>query len=243
MKTLQQTLKVRSLASLAILASLAVAPLLHSANLVAHLPFDGNLDDASGNGNNGAAIGSPGFVDDAVSFNGVDTGVTISTNASLDSNISTLAYWINPNGATQSGGFERLTSRGGDSFETAFSTNDELSYFSPGGGWLTIDVPLPNDEWSHVAWVNSGSGALDMELFVNGVSIYEGPGITDGNPSGLLNIGIRHNDVEGYEGLMDDLRLYDGALTSAEVNALIPEPSSSALAILGLLGFCLRRRR
>ena len=46
------------------------------------------------------------------------------------------------------------------------------------------------------------------------------------------------------KGAMDDVRIYEGALTSAEVAALVPEPSTLLLASLGLLGLIgIGRRR
>ena len=241
---------------LAATSAIALAPLAQSATLVGLWTFDDTLDDQSGNGNNGTAIGAtpPSFETDvpaivgsgkSLKFNGSDQGVGILGAASLNSNASSLTYWVNPLDAVQSGGFERLSSRGGDTFETALSTSNNLSYFSPGPGWITISsTSVPADAWTHVAWVNSGIGATDMELFVNGESVFTGPGISDTNPQGLMNLAIRHNGVEGYQGLMDDVRLYSGALTVGEVKALaVPEPSASLLALMGVLLFFFNRRR
>lgn len=234
--------------------SLAILPAAQSANLIGAWSFDGNLDDgaAEGGANNGTAIGSPAFNDNAspaggqsLLLNGEDQGVGILGAAALDSNESSLTYWVNPLDATQSGGFERLTSRGGDTFETAISSTNNLSYFSPGPGWITIaDTTVAPNEWTHVAWVSAGTGAEDMTLYVNGTSVFTGPGISDGNPTGLLNLGIRHNNVEGYEGLLDDVRLFSGALTAGEVGSLaVPEPSGALFLLLGATAFAARRRR
>lgn len=65
--------------------------------------------------------------------------------------------------------------------------------------------------------------------------------------------GLRHGSTAGGPGgldaLIDEARIYDEALTGAQLDALspvgaIPEPSSIVLAVLGLLGMLsLRRRR
>jgi hypothetical protein len=62
-------------------------------------------------------------------------------------------------------------------------------------------------------------------------------------PSGQSN-------VDAFTGLIDDVQVYDEALTSAQVDFLsnnagqaIPEPTSSALAGLGLLALLRRKRR
>ena len=183
-------------------------------DLVGWWAFDDNLVDSSPEGNDGTELDTAVYENDvpdaigvgkSLRFNGDSDGVGVDPADSLDSEEFTLAYFINPDGAGQSGGFERLTSRGGDSFETAIGGSDELSYFNPGVGWNGTSVSVENSEWTHVAWRNDGS---DMRLLINGAEEFVGPGFPD-PPFDHMNIGIRHNNVEGYEGLMDDVLLWD----------------------------------
>ena len=201
-----------------------------NADLVGWWAFDGDLVDSSPEGNDGVELDtavfeglSPGAIGSgkSIRFNGTSDGVQIEPSDSLDAEEFTLAYFINPDGATQNGPFERLTSRGGDSFETALSGSDELSYFSPSASWNTTGIFVENGEWTHVAWRNDGT---EMRLLVNGSEEYVGNGFSE-FPSGLLNMGVRHNGVEGYEGLMDDVLLWDDSsnpLTDEDI-ALIAE--------------------
>ena len=48
---------------------------------------------------------------------------------------------------------------------------------------------------------------------------------------------------ENWRGMLDDIRIYDHALSATEVAALVPEPSSSVLLGIGLLPLLRRRRR
>ncbi|NIP98795.1 MAG: hypothetical protein GWO24_37485, partial [Akkermansiaceae bacterium] len=88
-----------------------------------------------------------------------------------------------------------------------------------GPGWIRTGITIPGDEWTHVAWRNTGSGPENIELLVNGEPSFLGSGV--GAPSGLMNIAIRHNGVEGYEGLIDDVRLYAVALNDDQIQGLL----------------------
>jgi MYXO-CTERM domain-containing protein len=60
----------------------------------------------------------------------------------------------------------------------------------------------------------------------------------------ILGNGNPLSDTQSWNGLIDEVRVYDSALTLGELDALsaIPEPAASALGVLGMLAF-LRRRR
>jgi MYXO-CTERM domain-containing protein len=257
---------VKSLKTLAPLAFGSILALgsAHAA-LIVHYDFENNVNDQSGAPvNNGTLLGGAGYIADSPFGSGSslstnagaeNQGVNVAGDPSLGSSTFTLAYWIKPTtnqeSAASMNGLERLTSRAGDSFETAIGdasavggttspTGVTLSYFQ--GTWNVTNVPITIGDWSHVAWVNSVGG---MEVFLNGVSAYTGPAVAAPRPgTGLLNIGTRHNNVEGFEGYMDDFRLYDTALSASEVASLaVPEPSGAFLAFVGLAGLTLRRRR
>ena len=218
-------------------------------SLILYLDFDDSLDDQSGQGLHGMALGEPAFENDAplsigagksLRFGEGDAdGVTIEPSDLLDAGVFTLAYFINQDGAIQgNAGLERLTSRGGDKFETAIGDANALgggdlgtlSYYSPATGWTSTGITVPESGWTHVTWRNRGTGTEDMELFIDGQSMFTGAGVDPGAAS-LMNVGIRHNAVEGYEGLMDELRLYSVALSDDNVAAL-PNQSSGGPQII-----------
>ena len=218
------------------------------AELVLWLNFDDNTEDQSGNENDGEILSDASFDTDvpAVLAGGKSlllengdlesNGVRVEGSADLTSETFTLAYWIKPTALQGNAGLERLTSRGGDAFETAIGDRNAvgggdpltLSYFA--GSWETTEVTIEENEWSHVAWRNKDDG--DLDLFVNGELEFTGVGVPpDRIPEEAhLNIGTRHNEAEGFEGLMDELRLYDTALSDAEILALaVPPPDASPL--------------
>jgi hypothetical protein len=208
--------------------------------LVLHLDFEENVLDLSGVGNDGMLINGAEYATDvpdvlggghSLSFangDGIENqGVDIPGDASLGANPFTLAYWIKPTTGQGNAGLERLTSRASDTLETAVGNANAvggttspsgitLSYYQ--GGWHVTNVEIIQDEWVHVAWVSTAGG---MELFLNGESAYTGPAVPAGRPgTGFMRVGTRHNNVEGYEGLMDDLRLYAATLSAEQVMGL-----------------------
>lgn len=205
-----------------------------SAYLVLWLKFEGDAQDSSLKANHGTLLESPEFVNEggpgggnALYFTSNTMGVTVPGNNMLSSQIFTLSYWAKPTTLQEGAGLERLTSRAGDLFETAIGNRSALggvidltlSYFQ--GAWVDTGVALVQDEWAHVAWRCMGDGPEDMTLWVNGIKVYTGQGLPAGRPgSGVMNIGNRANSSEGFEGAMDDIRLYRAALRDTEMAGL-----------------------
>lgn len=214
------------------------APGAARAGLAAWWPFDGTFADGGGS-NDGTALGGPVFDSDVRSgltgqslhFTADSDAVAVLADPSLDSGVFTLGYFINQAGATQgNAGLERLTSRGADSFETAIGDahalgspangTSQLSYYSAASGWQRTGVVIPPTGWVHVAWHNT---ATSMQLYVDGVLVFTGPRVAA--PAGDLSIGSRVNTgpVEGFEGLMDDVFLWNDAvapLTPANIKTI-----------------------
>ena len=84
-----------------------------SKTLVAFYPFNGNVNDQSGNGNNGASSGGvsypSGRIGQAASFDGTTGYISVPDSSSLRLNQFTLAAWINP---TSIGGSGRIVEKG-----------------------------------------------------------------------------------------------------------------------------------
>lgn len=192
--------------------------------------FDGNVEDHSGMGNDGelvdatyddnvpAAIGSG----QSVSFESDEEHVFIeNADGVLDAETFTLSMFIYDRG--QEGALERLTSREGDTFETAlnvhppFAGEGEYAYFSAaGGGWQWSEEVPPTEEWQHVAYVaNADDEALS--IYVDGNMVWETDEPWVVFPSGFMHIGNRHNNLEGFDGLMDDVAIWDEVLTGEQI--------------------------
>jgi hypothetical protein len=99
-----------------------------------------------------------------------------------------------------------------------------------GRGSKTGTTALVTDRWYHVAAVLRGS--MDMDLYIDAVDdggTYSGAGGTltysDGNSRiGYFGIATPYYHYDYYfNGVMDDVRVYDKALTAEEIEQLYQE--------------------
>lgn len=194
------------------------------ANLVGYWTFDDTVADQSGNGHDGTNLlnvayspDTPPALDSSKSLVlGGSTRVDIPADPALNSQPFTLAYWFNQNGIAQNGTYERATSRGSDTFETALSGDGSLRYYPSPSGWQDTGFDLSASGWQHVVFSSDGG---NMRVYVDGANVFTGQ--QNANRSGILRIGARVNIwTEGIEGLTDDVAVWDNPLPPAAVQAL-----------------------
>ena len=193
--------------------------------LVGYWNFDGNVQDISGTGNHGLRVGATYSTNvptayasgQSLRFTSNSNHVYIRSDNSLNSSQFTLSMYVYDQG--QSKNINRFTSRAGDRFETgtdqAFGTGS-LAFYSPNNGWQTTGLVLPIHKWSHVAFVASGSA---MTIYVDGLPASD-PIPFSASPSGYMHIGNRHNNVEGFRGFIDEVGMWNVALTETEIRSL-----------------------
>jgi hypothetical protein len=120
------------------------------------------------------------------------------------------------------------------------NANDYKNVAAPG----LFDV-----EWHHVAATYDSSSST-KRLYLDGVEL--GAGFVLGGNLNVTAANFRIGSTNGgefFDGLVDDVRVYDTALSELEIGALaaqtaagVPEPTS--LALMSLLGIvCFRRTR
>jgi len=83
------------------------------------------------------------------------------------------------------------------------------------GGWVNGNAPLPLNTWSHVAMTYDGA---NLRAFVNGVNTRT-VAATGAIPvtNGLLRLGKRVMNTESWVGQLDEMSIYNRALTAAEI--------------------------
>ena len=213
-----------------------------SDGLIGYWQFDENdtneILDSSGNGNNGELINgsrSEGLFGNAISLTGSDNShASIPATTSLNSYTDqiTVTAWAFPTAAPDD--FIPIVSRQvgniahPDQFYLGFGPQDGIQYkwhlgTDVANGDIYEDTPDVN-RWIHLAGTYDGS---IMRLYVDGVEIgsqaISGIIPVDNNP---VTIGAEENedipqDVVGeFEGLVDEVRLYNRALTASEIQEI-----------------------
>jgi len=195
--------------------------------LVGHWKFDGDLSDSAGTAtgvfNGGQAGYEAGKVGQAVSFDGVDDFVNIPSPANPA--VYTIAVWVKP-ARTDAAGIVTRTSGVGPSSEWSHQLRIQNGVFHH-YLWVGAERNLPGmttivpDTWYHVVIVAQNSGP--MRLYVDG----EEDGTSIGTAGTLwaagdrIHVGSNSGHSMGwFQGLVDDLRIYNRELTAAQVGDL-----------------------
>ena len=199
--------------------------------------------DSSGNGNNGTLNGSPvwqpsgGHIAGALNFNSGDY-VDCGSAASLSTPSVTVAFWMNPSqmavmcpvdklptNAATVGYAMRLRNTGDIWFRLGSEPGTQYDVYGPANSYT-------NGVWTHVAGTfDSASGAA--KLYVNGVLAAQTTYAITNNATATHLLFAKENKAanEPYAGLLDDVRVYDHALTSNEIVTVMAGGGGSAEVI------------
>jgi fibronectin type 3 domain-containing protein len=190
--------------------------------------------DATGNGNTGTITGaawtSQGRFGNALDFNGSGNKVRIPGSSSLNLGAAmTLSAWIQP--TVQQDVWNTILHRQTENYILTASGNRGGLHPAAGGSSMGIvDAPdaIPVGTWTHLASTYDG---WNLRLYVNGVQVASRVGgsamAATTNP---LWIGGNQPYGEHFEGLIDEVRVYNRALTQAEVQTDMSAPILPAAA-------------
>lgn len=214
-----------------------MGPVSANGGLVGHWPLDGSLEDISVSNQTLTSL-SGTEVYAANRFNQAthayfldDRGgtkdealVSISDETAFNSNLFTLAMWVNPSlspatsrliGRYDAGGNEIWTLDASGTADMTLTINDAVV---PGFG-----VKLDDNEWSHIAIIYNET---NLNLYINGAledtAAYSN--LLDSSAGGRLVIGARWKGGSSYEdyltGDIDDVRVYDGPINETELRTI-----------------------
>ncbi|HLN20568.1 MAG TPA: FISUMP domain-containing protein [Bacteroidales bacterium] len=210
-----------------------------NSGLVAYYPFNGNANDESGNGNNGTISGTTpandrfGNPGKAYSFNGTNNYIEASSLVSAlgslltgsismwfkaigpNSSVKPLLY-LNPWGLTLGESASNLTNE-----SIYFENNPIQAAYSNGNGYYF------DNSWHHVVVV---VGQTENSIYLDGTKLsltYGRGNSTSGNNflQGLTKFQIGASLTYSYffNGVLDDIRIYNRAINDSEIQLLYVE--------------------
>ncbi|RYD46747.1 MAG: LamG domain-containing protein [Verrucomicrobiaceae bacterium] len=157
----------------------------------------------------------------------------------------TIMAWVNANVGAESTHRIFATGAGGVSGWGVGLTNTDRSIFTTYGqnDLRSTSTTHTNNVWEHVAYTyNNGN----IQVFRNGILVYSPVATAFNNEtSATFAIGMDAGYASFFNGRIDEIQIYDNAMTAANIvtaASTIPEPTAVVLGSIGLLGL-LRRRR
>jgi hypothetical protein len=221
--------------------------------LVAWYPFNGNANDESGNGNNGINNGATltadrnGNANKAYSFN--SNNITTSYSGISGNGARTISFWYNLSQNSSQTDMASMVGYGGSG--------------SAGGAWgcaifqnqPLIDVSASYAIYNSTANINSwyfycvtydpsnGSNVLSTRLYINGIlqtsttkTYNTGIAINTGKNS-PLTIGSANTPESNFFGKLDDIGIWNRALTPLEITKLFTSGNTNTKEIIGKTDF------
>jgi len=191
-----------------------------SDGLVAWYPFNGNANDESGVSANGEVFSAEltadrfGTPDEAYYFSGVGCSPHIETDIDFQGSTEgmTISFWLNRQGSGCS--YPRLFGfwSGGNnpqSWGMAWGNSANLDY---------VQESPPNEEWHHIVVTLTSES---IHSYLNG-SFNGAYGSTKQPPlASYMAIGrMTHPAYDAFNGFMDDIGIWNRALTETEIQAL-----------------------
>jgi len=210
---------------------------------VGHWPFNGDLSDAVGAAdavfNGGTPAFGPGKAAQALVFDGADDYADV-----MQGNVDayTISAWVNPARLGAASIIARTSASGPTthwSHQLRITADNLFQHYLWDGSARTVlgTTVVEVDTWYHVAITAVNSG--DVRLYVNGQE--EGAADTVGSMwagGDRYAIGSNSGNAMGwFEGLIDDVRIYDQVLPQEEIMPVLtvaanPGPTDQAVDVL-----------
>ena len=189
--------------------------------------------DSSGNGNAGTLSGAErvggGVFGDALRFDGRGAQVVVPDAPSLRlRDAMTLEAWVKP--ADVPNAWRDVIYKGDDNYYLEAASDRETrasgaGVFDGTRGHVFAASPLPVDTWTHLAVTYDGAA---LRLYLNGGEVAEVPQ-TGAIASSTRPLELGGDSVYGqfFDGLIDEVRVYNVALNADEIRTDMSAPIAS----------------
>lgn len=214
-------------------------PTVNCFNAVACYPFNGNANDASGNGHNGTIVGAAlstgrkGTANSAYYFRGYNSGtpdyIDLPTLQSINNSEEiSISMWLKVDSSKQTGGtpFTMMPDAAGDRLNAHINylpfqlVQDNGDIFGTG---RVFQYRANSFNWDHYVFVKSATNNK-MQVYLNNVLVInENKHDNISNKNKTLRLGGGAGNTEYFAGWMDDVRIFNTALSATEVNSLYTE--------------------
>jgi hypothetical protein len=207
-----------------------------SDGLVAYYPFNGNANDESGNGNNGIVYGATlttdrlGNENKAYSFDGISNYIKAAVkNIPVGNSSRSMTAWVKPTtsdfhlgiiGYGESGGIQ------GSLFGLSPNSPNQKLFFWGANQDYQSNLPIIRNKWTFIAVIYDGS---KIKLYADNQSESYNIGILKTGMSDFY-IGVTYDGsgacggfCSWFKGGIDDIRIYNRALSESEIQQLYNE--------------------
>jgi hypothetical protein len=201
--------------------------------------------DSSGNKNNGTFKGSPKWVagkfGSALEFDGTSIYVDCGNTATLDiatGGAITMCAWVNSKvGSTGILAWQGIMAKrdGSYSYGINIMTGSFQVYTSGTSGVQGFTYNLPKGEWAFICGIMSKN---PTELYVNG-ELFGGAGKGPGggvqsSAANLFRIGTSLLGSEFFNGIIDDVGIFNVALSAADIKTIFTKGLGAATGIIAV---------
>ena len=214
--------------TLSFAASIQAQCILPPSGMVSWWPGDGSSNDIMGTNNgtlvNGATFAA-GMAGQSFSFDGGDDYLQVGARPELVmTNTLTVDAWIYPTGTGSMPYGGIIVNKEGE-YEIGRYPDGSIQWaFAnavPGWIWINTGYIAPQDQWTHIALVYD---AGVIRTYANGalVHTYAGSGsIGDVQPiENDFRIGGRQDGIQYFSGLIDEVEIFNRALSAAEIQSI-----------------------
>src|SRR5210317_385886 len=210
---------------------------LGDSSCIATYQFENDETDLSGSydGTGTAIQYAAGRYGQAASFNGSSSGIDLPNLGISGSQSRTVSFWFNLN--TTPSGTEQLYSQGTNNLKEAFNiqlTSSAKVQVSYAGREWDSTTALSTGQWYHILVTYNGGNietSSNTEIYINGTeeTLVSGGGSSTGSASTSntsYSLGYRTNISTLYvDGKIDQVRIFNKALSASEVTTLYEENS------------------